>query len=161
YSGFLFFYSASQALGDGIVKQVWQRAAPRGAQGIDAVNQAIPLVDHFPRFTVRNWNQDPVPVQYKDGDSTFSRSLRPEPVKNMPDGLGRFELGEPVVNLSARYYRFRWASPRVKKVTFQNFYKDLPNAHVWAIKEIGADWKEPEDWSRREQVEFCRESPQE
>ena len=75
----------------------------------------------------------------------------------MPDDLGTFELTEPVVNLSARYYRFRWSGPRVKKVTFQNFYKDVPNAHVWAIKQIGADWKEPEDWSRLEQVEQIRQ----
>jgi hypothetical protein len=99
--------------------------------------------------------------QYKDADGTFSRSLRPGLVKNMPSDLGRFELSDPVVNLSARYYRFTWSGPRVKKVTFQNFYKDLPNAHVWAIKQIGSDWKEPEDWSRLEQVELCRESPQE
>jgi hypothetical protein len=161
YSGFIFFYSASLDLGDGIVKQVWQQASPRGAQGIDAVARAIPLVDHFPRFTVRNWNRDPVRDQYKSRDSTFSTTLRPEPVKDMPSDLGRFELSEPVVNLSARYYRFKWSGPKVKKVTFQNFYKDLPDAHVWAIKQIGTDWKEPEDWSRQEQVEMCRESPQE
>lgn len=159
YSGFIFFYSASLDLGDGIVKQVWQQASPRGAQGIDAVDRAIPLVDHFPLFTVRNWNQDPVRGQYKTRDDTFPTALRPEPVKDMPSDLGRFELTDPVVNLSARYYRFKWSGPRVKKVTFQNFYKDLPDAHVWAIKQIGADWKEPEDWSRREQVELCRESP--
>ena len=42
YSGFLFFYSASMDLGDSIVKQVWQRAAPRGQQGIDAVAPGHP-----------------------------------------------------------------------------------------------------------------------
>jgi hypothetical protein len=140
---------------------VWQQASPRGAQGIDAVAAAIRLVDHFPRFTVRNWNQDPLLKQYKDGDNTFSRALRPEPVKKMPSDLGLFELTEPVVNLSARYYRFTWSGPTVKKVTVQNLYNKLPNAHVWGIKKIDADWKEPEDWSRLEQVELCRESPRE
>jgi hypothetical protein len=160
YSGFLFFFFASQELGDDIVMRVWQAASAPGAQGIDAVNQAIPLAEHFPRFTVRNWNRNPLLRQYKDSDSTFSRTLRPNPIEPMPSELGLFELSKPVVNLSARYYRFTWFDPKVRKVTVQNFYRDLPNAHVWAIKKIKNDWKEPEDWSRDEKREFCRESPQ-
>jgi hypothetical protein len=161
YSGFLFFFYASQELGDDVVMRVWQVASAPGAQGIDAVDQVIKLQEHFPRFTVRNWNRDPVLRQYKDNDSTFPRTTRPSPIEPMPSDLGLFELAKPVVNLSARYYRFTWFDPKVRKVTFQNFYKDLPNAHVWAIKKILNDWKEPEDWSRDEKREFCRESPDE
>ena len=161
YSGFLFFFYASQELGDDIVLRVWQAASPPGSQGINAVDQVIKLQEHFPRFTVRNWNRDPVLRQYKDNDSTFPRTTRPSPIEPMPSELGLFELAKPVVNLSARYYRFTWFDPKVRKVTFQNFYKDLPNAHVWAIKKILNDWKEPEDWSRDEKREFCRESPDE
>ena len=160
YSGFLFFFYASQELGDDIVMRVWQAASAPGAQGIDAVDKVIPLVEHFPRFTVRNWNRDPLPVQYKDSDSTFSRTVRPSPIEPMPFELGLFELNKPVVGLSARYYRFAWFDPKVRKVTIQNLYKELPNAHLWAIKKIGSDWKAPEDWSRNEKYEFCRESPQ-
>ena len=115
-------------------------------RGIGAVNAVIPLVDHFPRFTVRNWNQEYLPVKYRDDDNTFPRALEPDPVRGMPSELGLFELGDPVRALSARSYRFAWPDAKVRKVTVQNLYHNLPNAHVWAIKKIGTDWSEPEEW---------------
>jgi hypothetical protein len=163
YAPFLFFAYASQALGDDIVKRVWERASVQGVRGIGAVNAVIPLADHFPRFAVRNWNQDYLPVKYRDDDDTFPSTLKPGPgsLREMPSELGLFELGEPVRALSARYYRFTWPDTKVRKVTVQNLYHNLPNAHVWAIKKIGTDWSDPEDWSRDPVRELCRDSPRE
>ena len=79
----------------------------------------------------------------------------------MPSELGFFELGDPIRALSARYYRFAWPDAKVRKVTVQNLYHNLPNAHVWAIKKIGTDWSDPEDWSRDPVRELCRDSPRE
>jgi hypothetical protein len=118
-------------------------------------------VDHFPRFAVRNWNQEYLPVKYRDDDDDFPRALEPDPVRDMPSELGLFELGDPIRALSARYYRFAWPDAKVRKVTVQNLYHDLPNAHVWAIKKIGTDWSDPEDWSRDPVRELCRDSPRE
>src|SRR5205085_2795396 len=58
YSAWLFFESASIELGDGVVRAVWKQAAAPGIDGILAVDSAIPLDDHLPRFAVRNWNRD-------------------------------------------------------------------------------------------------------
>jgi hypothetical protein len=58
--------------------------------------------------------------------------------------------------LAARYHRATFADG-IRKVTFENFFSNIPYAHVWAVKKIGNDWKEPEDWSKEEQKIFCRD----
>lgn len=161
YSGFLFFFYASQVLGDGIVSRVWQEASKPGPQGIEAVGAAIDLAEHFPRFAVRNWNKEYLPVRYRDDDPTFPTSLAPEPVQQMPSGLGTFDLSQDTTNLGSRYYRFEWPDQKVRRVTLQNFYAELPDAHIWAIRKIGNDWKDPEDWSRDAIKTLCRDEPTE
>lgn len=159
YAGFLFFSYASDKLGDDIVTQVWQRAAAPGAQGIDAVAQAIPFVEHFPGFTVRNLNERFLPGRYTDTDPTFPDPLLPKPIDEMPSEVGEWALSRPVANLSARYYRFKWPDAKVRRVTLRNFVHDVPDAHVWAVRKIGADWKDPEDWSRDETHQRCGDLP--
>ena len=72
YSGFLFFYYASQELGDGIVKQVWQEAAPRGAQAstpsIRPSHSWITFHGSQCGTGMRIWTRS---VLYEDGDGTF------------------------------------------------------------------------------------------
>jgi hypothetical protein len=160
YGAWLFFYSASIDLGDNIVKDVWEQARTPGPDDIYAVRKAIPLGDHFPRYAVRNWNRDlvPQPWPYKTKDDTFLDELKPKPVVNvMFGGPGTEELALPVANLAGRYYTFKFADA-IRKVTFENLYPDIPYAHVWAIKNIAGQWKEPEDWSKDQQKMFCRDS---
>src|SRR4030095_10908325 len=45
-------------------------------------------------------------------------------------------------------------------ITLQNFYAPVPDAHIWAIKKVGSDWKMPEDWSRSPTKVLCRDLPQ-
>lgn len=159
YSAWLFFESASIELGDGVARAVWQQAAAPGIDGIRAVELAIPLDDHFPRFGVRNWNRDLKPQQwpYKEHDGTFRTGLKPREVVNVKmGGPGIDELTEPVVSLASRYYHYTFADT-IRKVTFENLLVGTDHAHVWAIKSIRGQWKEPEDWTKDDQHEFCRD----
>jgi len=165
YSSWVFFLSGSIDLGDGVVKAIWNQAAAPGPDGIYAVDAVMPLAEHFPRFTVRNWNRDLIPQQWLYSDSandpTFRTHLKPKPVINVTfGGPGQDELSEPVNQLSARYYTFTFADS-IRKVTFRNLLIDNPNAHVWAIQEIGGQWKEPEDWTKETDKVLCRDIPEE
>jgi len=163
YGAWLFFYSASIDLGDNIVKDVWQKATRPGPDHIYAVNQAIPLDDHFPRYAVRSWNHDLVPQQwpYKTKDGTFPSDPKPNPVQKVTFGGPEIEeLDQPVEPLAARYYNFTFVDT-IRKVTLENLFVDIPYAHVWAIKKIGSEWKEPEDWSKDQEKVFCRDSSDE
>ena len=158
YGGWLFFYSASVDLGDNIVKAVWQ-AAVGPPRGIEVVDRVIPLDKHFPRYAVRSWNQDltPQPWPYKTDDKTFPPDLKPDPITPVKFLTASIQtLNQPVDPLAARYHRVTFAAG-IRKVTFENFFSDIPYAHVWAVKKIGNDWKEPEDWSKEEQKIFCRD----
>jgi hypothetical protein len=158
YGAWLFFYSASVDLGDNIVKAVWQ-AAVGPPRGIEAVNTVIPLDQHFPRYAVRSWNQDltPQPWPYKTNDKTFPPDLKPDPITPVKFLKASIQtLHQPVDPLAARYHRVTFADG-IRKVTFENLFMNIPYAHVWAVKKIGNDWKEPEDWSKEEQKIFCRD----
>lgn len=165
YSSWVFFFSGSIDLGDDLVKAIWNRAAAPGPDGIYAVDEVMPLSEHFPRFTVRNWNRDLVPRKWLYSDSahdpTFRTHLKPKPVINVTfGGPGEEELREPVKQLSARYYTFTFVDS-IRKVTFRNLLIDNQYAHVWAIKEIGGQWKEPEDWTKETDKVLCRDIPEE
>lgn len=167
YAAWLFFYSASIDLGDNIVKRVWERAKRNGKDHIFAVDDTMPLIEHFARYTVRNWNRDLTPEQWPyrsdTRDKTFPTHPKPEPpaVVNVHlDRPGTRELTEPVAPLAARYYTFTFADS-IRKVTFQNLLIDWPDAHVWAIQEIGGQWKEPEDWTKETDKVLCRDIPEE
>lgn len=165
YSSWVFFFSGSIDLGDGLVKAIWNQAAAPGPDGIYAVDPVMPLADHFPRFTVRNWNHDLVPRQWPYGvsehDGTFRAHLKPRPVVNVTfGGPGMDELDQPVEHLAARYYTFTFVDS-IRTVTFENLLIDNPHAHVWAIQEIGGQWKEPEDWTKETEKVLCRDIPEE
>lgn len=165
YSSWVFFFSGSIDLGDGVVKAIWNKASAPGPDGIYAVDAVMPLSEHFPRFTVRNWNRDLVPRQWPYSDSMhdpdFRTHLKPNLVINvMFGGPGEEELSEPVKQLSARYYTFTFVDS-IRKVTFRNLLIDNPYAHVWAIKEIGGQWKEPEDWTKETAKVLCQDIAEE
>ena len=155
----LIYQSASMDLGDDIAKSIWRNAAAPGQQGIEAMEDAMPFDVSFPRFAVRNWHQDfePGTFLYESKDKTFPSHLKPDPIITIPFvGRETAVLDVAVPPLSAKYYRFRFGAT-VRRVTFQTQIKDIPYAHVWAIRKLGADWKEPEDWSRDDQHIFCRD----
>lgn len=157
YGSWLFFYYLSMEKGDGIVRSIWQKAAQTpGADGIKAIKEVIPLDYHFPRFTVRNWNQDSVPNQYKTQDNTFRPGMKPGSTREI-DESGPYikELHGGTPALAADYYHFKFQAA-TRKVTFNKLPTES-NAHVWAIKKIGNDWKEPEDWTGEEYKDFCRD----
>lgn len=167
YSAWLFFYSASIDLGDNIVKDVWEKARRPGRDGIFAVDETIPLVEHFARYTVRNWNRDLTPQQWPYKNETRDKTFPTDPKPNPPAAVnvhfvrpGEKELAKPVLPLAARYYTFKFVDS-IRKVTFQNLLIDDPHAHVWAIQEIGGQWKEPEDWTKETDKVLCRDIPEE
>jgi hypothetical protein len=163
YRSWLFYLHASMDLGDDVVTRIWQRASREGFDGYKAVDEVVPFKTHFPTFTVRNWNIDPVPAQYKTRDSGFRPQRKPTLVKPMPSGVGEVQLNEPLPEIAARYYHYTAFDDAVRRITVQNFYAalSLEQAHVWAIKKIAGDWKPPEDWSGRSVVVLCRDLPDE
>jgi hypothetical protein len=159
YGAWLFFESASIELGDGVARAVWEQAAAPGLDDINAVDFAIPFDDHFPRFAVRNWNRDLTPQQwpYNRHDRTFRSGLKPSEIVNVKmAGPWIDELSETVESLASRYYHYTFADG-IRKVTFENLLVGMNHAHVWAIKSIGGQWKEPEDWTKEDKKEFCRD----
>lgn len=163
YRSWLFYLHASMDLGDDVVTRIWERAAQSGFDGYNAVDHVAPFKTHFPTFSVRNWNVDPVPNQYKTGDRGFRPQSKPTLVKPLPAGLGRVTLDEPLLELSARYYHYSSFDSAVRRITLLNFYVEPPleNAHLWAIKKVGNDWKPPEDWSGHSRITLCRDLPAE
>jgi len=160
YDAWLFFLYTSTELGDHIVEEVWRQAERAGIDDIKAVNEAIPLDKHFPLFTVRNWNRAEPGPAYTTWDRTFRPGLMPDPINAMPTNPAMVTLDEPLPKLSAQYYHYTAFDANVRRITLQNFYALVPDAHIWALKKVGSDWKMPEDWSRDNVKVLCRDLPQ-
>jgi hypothetical protein len=163
YGTWLFFYFASMEFGDRIVTTIWEAAARQALDGVSAVERVVPFDDYFPRFAVRNWNEDPVLKQYRTQDDTFPRHLKPYPLQTIKAPPNVFELAaldEPIPHLASAYFHFTFPAGK-RRVTFENLYANLPQAHVWAMRKIGGGWHDPEDWSRNEYQTFCRDIPDE
>jgi hypothetical protein len=149
-------------LGNDVVKRIWQNhALGAGVTGARTVNKVVPFAEHFPKFAIRNWNQDGVPVKYKDGDGTFPSGLMPSPVILMPSDPALRELDEPVPSLAAQYYYYSALDQSVRRITFENLYLGLPGAHIWALKKVGNNWQPPEDWTAVDKRMLCRDIPTE
>ena len=160
YRAWLFFQHAAMEAGDSIVSDIWEKAAAHGQQGINAVDSAFPMDDHFADFTVRNWNEKPPVVEpYKDApDATFPSALHP-PIDASHFFLGSADLtlGLPVEPLSARYYDYT-IGPSVRHVIFENNLVNTEHAHVWLLKKIDGDWKPPEDMAGAPVETWCRDA---
>jgi hypothetical protein len=110
---------------------------------------------------VLNWNKDSVQMKYRDTDRTFRQGLEPgELFIFSPAAAGTFELNETIETVAARYYDFSFPSD-VRRITLRNFYSEVPNAHIWALKKTPSGWDVPEDWSRAPLKMFCRDFPKE
>jgi hypothetical protein len=163
YGTWLFFFFASMEFGDGVVTKIWEANATPGLNGVDAVNAVVPFADYFPRFAVRNWNSDPVLKRYRTADDTFPRGLEPSYINKLSEPPKIFELqplAESIPHLASEYFHFKFP-PGTRRVTFENFYANLPDAHVWAMRKIGGSWHDPEDWSKSDYQAFCRDIPEE
>ena len=166
YGSWIFFYYASMELGDDIVTKVWEAAAETpGADGIQAVKDVIPIDDHFKQFVLRNWNQETVPKKYETKDNTYKRDIIPLWVQERKiERPSTVPIGEGVFALAASYYRFTFVDA-IRTVTYQSLALNLPQGtprpHVWAVKKINSDWKDPEDWTEDQQRVFCRDTPDE
>jgi hypothetical protein len=100
---------------------------------------------------------------YRTHDGTFPRFEYPYPQSRFdpPPPITELEAPEePIPHLASAYFTFKFPA-NIRRVTFQNLYHDLPDAHVWAIQKLGGQWKDPEDWSRDTQRIFCRDDPAE
>jgi hypothetical protein len=60
--------------------------------------------------------------------------------------------------LASAYYEYVFQDS-VRDVTFDNTLAGVPGAHVWAIKNVNNEWKQPEDWTTQTKPTFCREIP--
>jgi hypothetical protein len=157
YAAWLYFLYASMERGNGVVTDVWQEAAASGVQSEKAVDQVMPFDQYFAGFAVRNWNMDSVDPKYKKADDTFPGGLAPKPkadVKALGGGK-ESKLGVTLPALAAAYYSYSFADS-TRDVTFENTLAGVDGAHVWAIPQIGGEWKAPQDWTASTRTKFCR-----
>jgi hypothetical protein len=161
YGAWLFFLYASMEKGDGVVVDVWKAAAADGVQGEQAVDKVFPFEKSFAGFAVRNWNQTPVTPKYDTVDAAFP-DLAPTPRNKVEAIAGSQEdsLDVSLPKLATAYFDYSFESS-ARAVTFENSLAGAPNAHVWAIKQIGDQWKPPEDWTGLDKKKFCRDAPEE
>jgi hypothetical protein len=160
YASWPYFLFASMQKGDGVVTDIWKEAAADGVQSEKAVDKVLPFAANFATFAVRNWNQDPVQPQYKDGDNTFPKGFQP-PIKGSVKTLAggkEDSLSVSLPPLSSAYYEYIFPES-TRDITFQTSLTSDPNAHVWAIKHVGDSWKKPEDWTAQAKPTFCRDVP--
>ena len=161
YGSWLFLYSLSRHFTDTVVTRIWQKAGAVGFQGYKAVNEIAPLDEYFPLFTVLNWNKDSVLEKYHDTDVTFPQQLMPTGTFDYESAnAGTYPIDQRVASLSAQYYHFTWGED-IRRITLRNFFSNLPEAHIWAIKKTPSGWDVPEDWSRSPLKMLCRATPKE
>ncbi len=162
YSSWLFFQYASMQKGDGIVTDIWKAAGQDGVNGEKAVDQAFPFAANFAGFAVRDWNQDPVTPLYESVDDTFPGGYQP-PIRNTVTAIAggkedSLDVSLPLLGSSYFDYSFEQSA---RAVTFENSLVGLPDAHVWAIAQIGDEWQPPVDWTGLNKKKFCRDAPEE
>ncbi len=156
YHAWVFHWFLSLLYGDAAVTQIWDQASAPGIQNEKAVNSAFPFAETFDDFSVQNWNQLPVDPLYKDFDSTFP-PWTPNKIPKKLNAPGEEQrLDSDVLPLAARYYSVKF-DLSIRTVVFENKLTSVDDAHVWAIKKIGTQWKEPENWTREARKEFCRD----
>jgi hypothetical protein len=155
-----FFLYASMEKGDGIVDKIWKSAAAAGVQGIAAVDMNLPLEENFPKFALRNWNQDYLAKTYRDAGTTQPIFPRTRPKrKNIPAlGLGDRRLGSDIPALSAHYYEVTFKDV-VRSVSFENSLFGTEHAHVWLIPQIDGGWYDPIDVTEILNTDWCRDNP--
>lgn len=159
YRAWLYFQFAAMQRGDSIVADIWSDAGKAGAQGEQAVDDVFPFADHFADFSVRNWNQEPVPNRYKSAPDPTFPELQPGIRKDTAalKAGDKVELDVALPHLSTGYYTFGF-DPSTRKITFDNRLQGLDGAHVWGIRQIDGTWHEPEDWTSDGKKEFCRDN---
>lgn len=163
YGGYTFFLHAQMERGDDVVRKIWERAAAAGEQGIDAVAEELPLLESFPDFALRSWNQEPVETQYESVDDSFP-DVRPpnhlgDPTMTIQRGAIGLDAGiEP---LGVRYFHFDFPDPAVRSATFTNTLGGDPEMAIQALVRLPDGWQEPETWTNEGEVTFCRDRPDE
>jgi hypothetical protein len=160
YASWLYLQFASMEKGDGVVTEIWKAAAADGVQGANAADQVFPFADHFDKFAVRNWNEDPVKPQYKTADTNFPGNgpILRNSVKTLEGGQ-KDSLDVNLSPLASAYFQYDF-TPTVRDITFDNALQGYSDAHVWAIKTIAGKDQPPEDWTNSAKKEFCRNIPE-
>jgi hypothetical protein len=162
YSSWLFFLYASMERGNEIVTDIWRAAGQDGVNGEKAVDAAFPFDEYFAGFALRDWNQSPVSPLYESVDDTFPGSYEP-PVNNKVEAIAGGQedsLNVKLPLLSAAYFDYSFEQS-ARAVTFENSLAGQPDAHVWAIAQIGDKWQAPQDWTGLDKKKFCRDAPEE
>lgn len=156
YGAYLFFLFGQMEQGDGFVRSVWADAAAAGAQGIDAVNDVLPMESEFKKFALRNWNQDPVTPLYSDADSTFPNEKPPIFDRELSSNNTE-KLDNAILPLSAFYWDIKVpvesGIPKVKIKLDQ--ITGVEAAGVDAIVTIQGKDPEVRHWSGSSEQTFC------
>jgi hypothetical protein len=159
YGTYLFPYYLSRIEGDpSLIPAIWEAFAADN-NSVRAANAAIGGLGGFeevwPKVALQNWNGEPVD-NYMLLDDLQAGAFP------LTDDLGDEEinLDLPIKHLAAQYYHFT-VEDAVRAIEFKdNTLGSRPHISVWAIKKIGGQWQEPEDWTDERYKVFCRDMPE-
>src|SRR5262249_23679587 len=114
------------------------------------------------------WNQVPVKPSFKEWDSLpdvplnfLGEPLEPKLISLGTKHKATFPVTINVLALSRQYDVYTFADD-VGKIEYQNGVAGQPHAGVRALIQLkNGTWKQPQDWTSRDKIDFCRAKPSE
>jgi hypothetical protein len=167
YGAYLFFQFLEKTSSAQTVKAVIE-ATQTKATSLEAVDANISggFKEQWPKFAKTIWNKDPIntkPASFEKWDGLMDQPGRRE----VNGDLGTLsELTETLpdeqLNLSSRYYHFKFSDASARSLLFYNGFFDQIQAgkeiRVQAMwKDAAGTWHEEDDWGKYEYVGLCRD----
>jgi hypothetical protein len=162
--GWVFPLFLEQTLGPGMIPQIYSHTESEGPWA--AVDDGLPggLKEQWPKFALKNWNQTPVDDSFKAWDrltdvplASDKTALKPQQVKLGIEKKVEIPIFVGIPALARSYDIFDIADD-VVKLQFVNGLVGKPGAGVQALIQLSdGTWKEPEDWTDRNEVTLCRD----
>jgi hypothetical protein len=166
YPGWAFMLSATRhAGGSAPVRRIYELAAGR-ADPLDALDGALPggLQGAWPAFAKDAWNRPLLPGALTESFFSWdSWRLRPgvQPVAYRL-GTRRWEGPLPIelFGLTRQYYDLDFSDRGARRITFSDPSAAGvdPQLRTWAFLKIARQGWRAEDWTGRDEVDFCRDT---
>jgi hypothetical protein len=162
YPAWVLFYSASKHLSPDVVPAF--HTAAQNEPPLEALDSAMTLSDAWPQFARDGWNRSLPPALTESffSSSWDSFGVKPDTQKKPYALTGHrktFPLPIELLGMGRQYQWIDLSDGHAKLVTFIDPAPTEvdPNLHTYAFYKADGKWK-GEDWTGRDQVEFCRET---
>lgn len=194
YGAYLFPFYLARSFAPVWIRYIWDATESEDKLGVlkkgiqEASGGQTSLEQQWPKFTVSNWNRDPID-DYKNWDKLNSGAqvmntlLDPQPADLKGAEEDQIDMAVRVPHLASQYAHITFPDNSVRSVMFYNGYSfkvteqnvdfpinskafiseplsdtDKKGAHLWAIVKSGGSWQDPEDWTDQQFKVYCRDS---